>query len=163
MKLFMWDVYTSLAEALDNIGYDNSCPMIKYCFISMNGAKEKAADPIVKWIGNILINMEMNEDSIHASKNIASELVFNLYDHSPFIGCSAEVYAGRKGILTGTRQTHRFFIEEQISALAKQRSISSRKYTLEKFGGGGTANIATHGDGILILPEEKSIYVAKMY
>ena len=73
---------------------------------------------------------------------------------------------GKRGLLFGTRQEARFLSPEEIELLTEwEEAVHSTKCRKRdrQHVGRGTQMFIEEGDGLLIMPKKKAIYVSKYF
>jgi len=130
--------------------------------------KGKTVDSISVWLEKIAteyLGQALNDDFKQSMKVIIHHLIVNAYrygiEFAPTGGkITVENWVGRKGVLAGTKQQYNFFSPDQITYLQRGLSLLS---TCDKSGDGGTELFVKEGNGILVCPDTKEIFVSKYY
>lgn len=165
-------VYKDLIEALDDIKWDGLGKRDRF-IVKHHGRLRDIREEELKiffkdfeeWImKDSRIAYKKGEKYATITKNILWELVKNA-EHPCRIGqgFEAEIYFGKEGTLMGTRQDARFLSQEEIEMLEVwKEAVYSTKYGLKNPPlGKGTQMFIERGDGLVILPKQKAIYVSK--
>lgn len=154
-----WKVYATLEEALADIQFNNGLMRSVELLADDADSTFKYIEEVISWIHDSLGDRDANEKISFCS--IFGELAMNAY-RTLVKGesCSAGIYLGEKGVLSGSCQPSRFFSPQQIAVLKSRMRVPS---TREGSASGGTDLFTDEGNGILILEKEKSIYVAKYF
>jgi len=185
-------IYSGFDKALEDIGYDGKAQFADFRIKS--DRKREAGERGVKaffdtefapWMEREFRIMEARGGEYAEYVQTVSEILLHLIENAEYASkrwqtFTAELYAGRRGCLAGTRQEAKFFDADQIELLTDKAffkrgrgkpapllSMKEEHDTKNRPEGRGTALFAEQ-DGLLILNQKKpalirAIYVAKYY
>lgn len=155
--------YTTLEEALRDIQFENGEHQRIELFLDIHKEHvQKPLDDMITWMIDAL-DLKSGREQAKNIVYILIDLASNAYRHGVTDSrdsCSVEAYIGNKGVLMGTRQNKDFLTAEQLTLLKEGRMVPS---TRDESNNRGTERFAREGNGILILEQERAIYVAKYY
>lgn len=111
------------------------------------------------------ISERFGKDFALTLERMARELVENAeYEQRRGQYIEGEIYLGKRGALMGTRQKKKFLAPEEIEMLVEWgEAVHSTKYGDNQPIGRGTQMFVEEGDGLLVLPKHKAIYVSKYF
>ncbi|MAG07283.1 hypothetical protein CMI46_00510 [Candidatus Pacearchaeota archaeon] len=152
--------YTSLDEALEDIDFHGTKTNDEFVFIADHFQSREEEDAFIESLEKVFNKIKTKYQGLPPYFMI-SELAKNA---KRAVSKSTrkfrfETYSGKKGILIGTIQDDNFFTPDQISNLRRGNSVATTKKN--GAGGYGTYELFNWGNGLLILEESNSIYVAK--
>jgi hypothetical protein len=156
-------VYENFGEALEDIRFGGD----RYITKLLNGGDkfdigQFSFDRMMDWLSDRLEGRGLNREQRGRFYGVLVDLVGNAYEKgvqdTGEESCTAECFLGQRGVLMGTRQKSNFLRPEQIELLRRGENVPSRDVA----GGSGT-RLFVKQDGLLIVEEEKAMYVARYF
>jgi len=170
----MIKIYKDISEALKDIEWNGKGKRASYT-VALNGRDRAGREKLLakffedfeEWImkDSRLVQTHGKPCAVKVN-NILWELVKNAEYPTPLRkSFEVDAYLGKEGALMGTRQKAKFLSPEEIEMLIEwKEAVHSTKFgKSDQPIGRGTQMFVEEGDGLLILPKQKAIYVAKYF